>query len=111
MMAFSLSPYAVGLWAGQQPRLRTDHTDSQDSPWSLEAEGDPWEAATGLARPRLDGEPAVGGGLVARLPHVRPIHNLGSASQAHRRAKSGYESLGGLPRVSPPPPLPLSPEI
>ena len=61
MMALSLSPYAVGLWAGQQPRLRTAHIDSQDSPCSLEAEGDPWEAATGLARPRLDGEPAAGG--------------------------------------------------
>lgn len=36
-----------------------------------------------------------------QLPHVRPIHNLGSTFQACSRADSGCESLGGLPRVFP----------
>ena len=42
-------PALWNVWAGQQPRLRTARTDSQDSPWSLKAEGNRWEAATGLA--------------------------------------------------------------
>lgn len=45
---------------GQQP-LRTVQTDSQDSPWSLEAEGDSWEAATEQAWLGWMGRGAGGG--------------------------------------------------
>lgn len=56
----SLSRPAASSGHSRQSRLWTARTDSQDSAWSLEAEGHPWEAA--MTGPGLDGKRGCGQG-------------------------------------------------
>lgn len=98
-----LSPLAPMCYSPLGPPtapLRTAQTISQDSPWSLEAEGYSWEAATDLAGP--DGKCWESGQGSDQGSHLTSglFITWALAVQACSRADYGSESLRDAP-VSP----------